>query len=808
MPRNSSCTLCPLHTKANSVCVWGRQVGVPIAGGVLILGEGPGWQEDMEARPFIGRSGELLAEAMKAVGIRSYYLTNTTKCFPGKKAKPGKKDVAACAAYLDEEFEQIKPKYVLAFGNYAVQRMIGRGKVTEIAGKEIWSDKYNCWVFPEVHPAYILRAEGKKGSWMMDLHRFANLIAGELHEEPPVDVQTVEYAAELPLVLEEIVEHAQAGKPFTYDVEATYGLDWWHRDYQLYTISFGLSEEKAICIPLAHPQSPFKEHIPYIFSRLRRAFEADCPRIAHNCMYDDLAIYRFAGYFPNCTWDTMAAWHVLDENSPKGLKWLARAVLGWPDYGIDTKDLAKDPLDKVAFYNGCDTVATWNLYQRELAMFHDKGYSEDREEQLRYFQTVPMPAAQQLVKVVANGVHIDRATLKERAVIASKLAAKARKDIPVENPGSYPQLRKWLYEDEKLPIVKTTDTGAASTDEETIKRLALQFPQAMKVLEWRKPMKNISTYFIPDLHKITNSIDERAHYDYKHASVETGRLGSGYHTRPRDPFVRNVVSAREGWTFVEIDAAQIEARLAAWSAINKPATWDGVPDWSMLAAFGQGRDVYKETAAGILGKRVDQISSEERQVLGKVPTLASLYEISAKGLREYAWTEWEIAWSIEEATEIWQGFRARWREFPLWHEREGIVIKSRGWAKSAIGRWRRIPEARGDDKYVAEAAVRSGINMPIQSLANDLILTALILLNPKLDPSRILIVGVVHDALHFEVRNDKLEKFVPAALRIMERAYLHLEPLGLQLPEGLIKMEAKIGPWGGKWSGKELEKIA
>jgi len=135
MPRNPDCSLCSLHEKANNPCVWGRWVGEPTVGGVLILGEAPGYHEDAEGRPFVGRSGELLAEAMTKVGIKNYYLANTVKCFPGK-VKPNHEQVKACSAYLDEEMAAVRPKFILALGNFAIQRLIGRGKITELAGKE------------------------------------------------------------------------------------------------------------------------------------------------------------------------------------------------------------------------------------------------------------------------------------------------------------------------------------------------------------------------------------------------------------------------------------------------------------------------------------------------------------------------------------------------------------------------------------------------------------------------------------------------------------------------------------------------
>jgi len=106
-------------------------------------------------------------------------------------------------------------------------------------------------------------------------------------------------------------------------------------------------------------------------------------------------------------------------------------------------------------------------------------------------------------------------------------------------------------------------------------------------------------------------------------------------------------------------AVPVRRRLCAWAALGKPSMWKSVPHESMLWAFHTEEDPYCGTAAEALGldyidlrdryRAGDKDAKEIRQNMGKVPTLASLYVISPKGLRQQAWNDYDILWTMEEA---------------------------------------------------------------------------------------------------------------------------------------------------------------
>lgn len=799
MPSNPGCTACELHLSAHSVCLWGQMRDAPVlpmkspAYEVMILGEAPGYNEDLQGIPFIGASGDLLKQAFKQIGFNHhYYITNAAKCFPGKKLP--RKAVKACYDYLEEEIAQVKPKYILALGNTAIQRLIGKGKITELAGKEIWSAKYNCWIMPALHPAAILRSMGRYSGWLADLNRFNNLVNGKLEEEITIKTYTIDSEKRLNV----LAKLLRKSKGFSFDFEAT-PIPWWHKDWKPYSIAFSVSGDMAAVLPLEHPDAPTSND-PYWMDTVREwawenadLFKGPLAKVAHNRLYDTLAWWRTFGYRINTTDCSMIAVQVLNENEPKALKWQGRTVLGWPDWDIDSRLL--HPWPETEEYNGWDSCATWKLFfEHYLPRLHEEGFYD-------YYRKLTMQNASWVERMIYRGLPIDRPYLNKQRLTALRLRKEAAERVPVKNPMSSQQVGKWLYEEMKLPILKLTPAGAPSTDVSTINQLALLGHKAAKaVLDVRKYDKRVNTYYDPIELMVINSFDGRLHPDIRMASVETGRHASFMHTLPRDSDVRSIVNVTDpGWEMVEIDFSRLEARLAAWAAAGKPRTWEDITDWSkarMLEAIRENRDTYIEMAAAALGKKNEDVTQQERQIMGKVPVLAMLYKVSWKGLRAYAWRSSEIVWTEQEAQHIWRTFNQLYPEFPRWHQSEGQKIRSRGYTRTEIGRMRRLPDALRSEDVFVEEAVRSGINMPIQGLGSDITQTAGILVDHMVSETKARIVLEIHDALLFEVRKVNLPQLVPMLMRYQTNAYKALETLGLYLPDGLLTVEEKIGPWG------------
>jgi len=750
----------------------------------MVVGINPGYNEDQQGRPFVGASGGMLDEALAQAGIRYAYLTNTFKCY----AEPDMAWARACKDYLEEEIASVHPAYILALGNIPTQRLLGQGTVGQVAGKEIWSARYQCWVMPAFHPAAILRNRGRENAWRSDILRFGRLVRGELApppNTPPVRVDLIDSGRGL----RSLDRLLRTEPSFSYDFETNVVEGGWHhRAFVAHSIAFSFTGQEAVCLPIAHPECP-PEWTALVLDWMRLHAtpllqSRDATRIVHNGMFDDLVWYRLTGQLPRVSADTMLMLQLLDENAPKSLKWAGRAHLGWPDWDIDARKA--HPLRLLYPYNGYDAAATVLL--RDLLadrLGEDPGLQ-------RYFQALEMPKLRALERMVARGIHVNRKR-------AAQLFQKARHEqyaadalVPVQNPASHPQVAHWLYEELGLPVLKQGKKHP-STDEATVKTLGLVHPDARLILDCRRPRKKISTYFKPINRATKHSFDGRFHPEMRTTSVETGRLASFFHTTPRDTSVRPIFSAPEGMVLLEADYRQIEARLCAWMACGRPWTWEGINPQSMLWAFHIGLDVYSDFAANYLRKTIGQVTKDERQILGKVPVLAQLYGMSWQGLKEYAWRSFEILWTDAQAQALWNLFRRRYPEFPYWHRFAEAGLTRRGYVQTPIGRIRRLPDAR----YGQRDAIRSGINAEPQSLASDITQTALILL----DRQGARVVGDIHDALLIEVRVDRAMQATAEIRKTMLAAPVALEAMGLHLPEGLIEVEIKAGPWG---LGKEI----
>ncbi len=162
-----SCTRCPLAAGRTNV-VFGE--GAPDAG-LMVVGEGPGRDEDIQGRPFVGRSGELLDRLLaEEVGVAraEVYIANVVKCRPPGNRDPEPEEVAACRPYLAEQVSLIAPRVLLTLGNFATRALLGtkqgirglRGRSYPYRGKEgeIGGDTREIRLVPTFHPAAALRS--------------------------------------------------------------------------------------------------------------------------------------------------------------------------------------------------------------------------------------------------------------------------------------------------------------------------------------------------------------------------------------------------------------------------------------------------------------------------------------------------------------------------------------------------------------------------------------------------------------------------------------------------------------------------
>lgn len=148
----SVCEKCDLH--------FSRKKGVPGEGPsraeIVFIGEGPGFHENMQGRPFVGPAGEFLEELLGTIGMtrEDVFITNVVKCRPPGNRDPAPEELKTCSPYLDRQLQAIKPKVIVTLGRFSMARYIPHAKISEIHGQPI--KVHGMLVVPFYHPAAAL----------------------------------------------------------------------------------------------------------------------------------------------------------------------------------------------------------------------------------------------------------------------------------------------------------------------------------------------------------------------------------------------------------------------------------------------------------------------------------------------------------------------------------------------------------------------------------------------------------------------------------------------------------------------------
>jgi DNA polymerase len=138
-----------------------RTIGVPGEGNpdaeIMFIGEGPGFHEDQQGRPFVGAAGQLLQQMLGTIGLQrqDVFITNVVRCRPPGNRDPQPDELAACDGYTQRQIALIKPKLIVTLGRYSMARFIGSGPMRELHGKTREWNGITCLAM--YHPAAILR---------------------------------------------------------------------------------------------------------------------------------------------------------------------------------------------------------------------------------------------------------------------------------------------------------------------------------------------------------------------------------------------------------------------------------------------------------------------------------------------------------------------------------------------------------------------------------------------------------------------------------------------------------------------------
>jgi len=137
---------------------------------LMFVGEGPGYHEDVQGKPFVGRAGALLTQMIQAMGFQreEVFITNIVKCRPPGNREPEPDEIRACEPYLKRQIELIRPKVICALGRISIQGLLrDTTPISKVRGK--WRTYQGIPLMPTFHPAFLLRNPGQKRTAWEDL---------------------------------------------------------------------------------------------------------------------------------------------------------------------------------------------------------------------------------------------------------------------------------------------------------------------------------------------------------------------------------------------------------------------------------------------------------------------------------------------------------------------------------------------------------------------------------------------------------------------------------------------------------------
>jgi len=152
---------------------------------IFFVGEAPGYNEDMQGRPFVGKAGKILDELLESIGLRrsEIYIANTIECRPPDNRNPLKTEIDACAEHLDKQIEIIQPRIIVPLGNFACSYIFEKfglkyGKISDVHGKifQINTIFGNVKIIPMYHPAVATYNPDTKNVLLSDFKMIKKLI--------------------------------------------------------------------------------------------------------------------------------------------------------------------------------------------------------------------------------------------------------------------------------------------------------------------------------------------------------------------------------------------------------------------------------------------------------------------------------------------------------------------------------------------------------------------------------------------------------------------------------------------------------
>ena len=540
----------------------------------------------------------------------------------------------------------------------------------------------------------------------------------------------------------------------SFDTETT-GLD--PMTAQLVGMSFSSEAGHAAYVPLAHDYAGAPEQIGIerALAMLRPWLEnTRAGKIGQNAKYDQHVLANHGVALAGFVHDTLLESYVLESHQRHDMDSMAERLLGAKTItydevtGTGAKRIGFSQVDvaRATEYAAEDADITLQLH---LAM-HPRIAADEK---LRHvYEGIEMPVREVLFRIERNGVLIDAELLSAQGHELGQKMLELESKAHIEagqpfNLNSPKQIAEIFFEKKGMPVVKKTPSGAPSTDEEVLARLALDHPLAKILLDYREIAKLKSTY-ADKLPRMVNAKTGRVHTNYGQATAVTGRLASNDPNLQNIPVrtqegrrIREAFVAPPGSVIVSADYSQIELRIMAHIS----------GDESLLRAFAAGEDIHRATASEVFGRPLQDVTAEERRY-AKTINFGLIYGMSAFGLAQ------QLGLERATAQAYISSYFTRYPAVKRYMDETRALAKERGYVETVFGRRLWLPEIRSSNAARRGNAERAAINAPMQGTAADLIKLAMIAVQGWLERERLAsrLVMQVHDELVLEVPEQEL----------------------------------------------------
>lgn len=498
--------------------------------------------------------------------------------------------------------------------------------------------------------------------------------------------------------------------------------------------------------------------------------------------------------------DTMVAAHTLNEELPVGLLSVSGLELGVADWGKGRFDFGEGSTPPSPLFgpDGMGVYCARDVGYTHLLLEKQRFKLADRQDSAKLMKWLVLPGLDALTGMELNGIWVDMAKVGRRRTKMegrkARMASRVKEYIPEDFRESADLdndhfLRKWIFGDRPdglglEPITFTDKTNQPQVDEKVL--AALRHPALDWLREYKKANKALSFF---DQWVEWSDADHRLHPRFNPTGTVTGRRSCDKPNLmqvPRNKALRSCISAPPGWLFFEADYSAVEVRIAAWLAGEDV----------MLRLFADPRqDVYRYTASVIYKVAESTITKAQRQK-AKAVVLGFLYGMSARGFVIYAHDQFHVDVSEEEAVEFRNTFFQTYPQFLVWHDRQRKLALKNRQVVSPYGRVRHLMSILSNEGRTRAKAERQAINSSVQGTGGDFTLASMVTLQEEMaSGEECLLVGDIHDALLFQVREDVWEKWAQRILTVMERPPV-LERFRVSVPIRM-KADAKIGrAWG------------